>query len=122
MDAASEATFADFARTMWPDLVRAAMFLGAAPHEAEDLAQQTLIRCYTAWDKVQRADNAEAYVYRMLLNQLRDVRRSRWWRSRVDHHHDGAVADTSDGFATTDAIERALGALPKPQRDVVVLR
>lgn len=122
MDAVDEADFADFARERWRDLVRAAMFLGAKPDEAEDLAQQTLIRCYSAWDRVRRADNREAYVYRMLLNQLRDARRARWWRGRTDAEHDEVVADGTDQLAVADAIDRALGALAKEQREVVVLR
>lgn len=122
MDAATEAHFAAFARSRWRDLVRAAMFLGASPHEAEDLAQQTLIRCYSAWDRVQQADNSEAYVYRMLLNQLRDARRTRWWRGRVERDQDEQIADSSNQIAMTDSIERALGGLSKDQREVVVLR
>lgn len=122
MDAATEASFAAFARVRWRDLVRAAIFLGASAHEAEDLAQQTLIRCYRSWDRVQQADNTEAYVYRMLLNQLRDARRTRWWRGRVDHEHDESVADSSDQLATADAIARAVADLSKAQREVVVLR
>lgn len=122
MDASHEAVFADFVRAHWRDLVRAAIFLGAAPHEAEDLAQQTLVRCFAAWERVQAADNTDAYVYRMLLNQLRDVRRTRWWRSRVDVEHDVAVVDGSEQHALADAVHRALGGLSKDQRDVVVLR
>ena len=36
----------------------------------------------------QRRHNRDVYVYvyRMLLNQLLDVGRTRWWRSRVDAH------------------------------------
>lgn len=122
MDAATEAYFAAFARARWRDLVRAAIFLGARPDEAEDLAQQTLIRCYSAWDRVQQADNTEAYVYRMLVNQLRDARRTRWWKGRVDQEQDQPIADSSDQVVLTDAIERALGGLSKDQREVVVLR
>ena len=75
MDATSEASYAEFVRSRWRDLIRAAIFLGASPHEAEDLAQQTLVRCYANWQRVNDATNRDAYVYRMLLNQLRDVRR-----------------------------------------------
>ena len=122
MDATSEASFAEFVRTQWRDLVRAAIFLGASPHEAEDLAQQTLVRCYASWERVTGADNRDAYVYRMLLNQLRDVRRTRWWRSRVDAEPDGRVDDASRQVVLADAIHQALGGLTKEQRDVVVLR
>jgi RNA polymerase sigma-70 factor (sigma-E family) len=122
VNATSEAEYAAFVRSRWRDLVRAAMFLGAAPHEAEDLAQQTLVRCFSAWDRVRGADNTDAYVYRMLLNQLRDARRTRWWRGRVDGEHDTTVGDTSEQHAVSDAVDRALGGLTKDQRDVVVLR
>ena len=82
MDPVNESAYADYVEQSWPTLVRAAVFLGARPHEAEDLAQTTLVRCYTGWERVNNAENRDAYVYRMLLNCLRDVRRTRWWKDR----------------------------------------
>lgn len=126
MDRAEEAAYADYVRGHWPDLVRAAVFLGADVHEAEDLAQTTLVRCYSGWDRVSGADNRDAYVYRMLLNALRDARRTRWWRSRVDVDPEGlvgiAVGDRTDAVAVADAVHRALAGLSKVNREVVVLR
>ncbi len=128
MDRDTEAEYAAYVEQAWGTLVRAAVFLGALPHEAEDLAQATLVRCYTGWDKVSRADNRDAYVYRMLLNCLRDVRRSRWWKDRAatgeleDGRRTTSVSDRSDAVAQADAVHRALGCLTKPNRDVVVLR
>jgi len=122
VDKAQEAAYADYVRDRWRDLVRAAVYLGADPHDAEDLAQTTLVRCYSSWDRVTGADNQDAYVYRMLLNALRDVRRTRWWKSRVDVEPDGAIADRSDALAITDAVHRALSGLSKVNREVVVLR
>lgn len=126
----SEAEFAAYVETAWPSLVKAAVFLGAAPHEAEDLAQATLVRCYTAWERVSAADNQDAYVYRMLLNQLRDARRSRWWRDRRESPGatDGlegleeSAPDRSEAIATADAVHRALATLTTAARHVVVLR
>lgn len=122
MDKAQEAAYADYVRARWRDLVRAAVFLGADLHEAEDLAQTTLVRCYTGWDRVSGADNRDGYVYRMLLNALRDVRRSRWWKSRVDLDLDGVVDDRAEAVAVADAVHRALSGLSKVNREVVVLR
>ena len=122
MDTTSEASFAEFVRSQWRDLVRAAIFLGAGPHEAEDIAQQTLVRCYANWQRVTDATNRDAYVYRMLLNQLRDIRRTRWWRSRVDVEADVHVDDASGQVVLADAVHQALDGLTKEQRDVVVLR
>jgi len=102
--------------------VRAAVFLGADLHDAEDLAQTTLVRCYSGWERVRGVDNRDAYVYRMLLNALRDTRRTRWWRSRVDVDLDGVVDDRVDALALADAVHRALSKLSKVNREVVVLR
>jgi len=126
VDAAAEAEFADLVRTRWSNLVRAAIFLGAAASDAEEIAQLTLVRCYAKWHRVVAAQNREAYVYRMLLNQFRDTRRTRWWRSRIDVQPealpDHGVADASDRIALTDAVDRALDGLSQEHREVVVLR
>ena len=124
-----ESDFADFAREAWGTLVRSAVFLGCSLHEAEDLAQTTLVRCYTAWPSVVAADNRAAYVYRMLLNCLRDSKRRRWWGERATEHlpepgrgAGGRARDAMAGVDTADAVHRALAGLSKPNRDVVVLR
>ncbi len=131
MDRDTEAEYAAYVEQAWPTLVRAAVFLGALPHEAEDLAQTTLVRCYTGWDKVSSADNRDAYVYRMLLNCLRDTRRTRWWKDRTatgaldadDRRTTTADRrDAADAVAVADAVHRALACLSKPNREVVVLR
>lgn len=129
MDPESESAYADYVEQSWPSLVRAAVFLGARPHEAEDLAQATLVRCYTGWERVSGADNRDAYVYRMLLNCLRDTRRTRWWKDRqydvpeaLERPATGRGADAAERVAIADAVHRALGSLSKPSRDVVVLR
>jgi RNA polymerase sigma-70 factor (sigma-E family) len=125
VDDDAEAAYSRYAAEQWGRLVRAAVFLGARPHEAEDLAQTTLVRCYAGWGRVTTADNRDAYVYRMLLNCLRDQRRTRWWRGRVDAPALGdgePVEDSSEAVAVADAVHRALAGLSKPNRDVVVLR
>lgn len=119
----AERDFADYAREAWPSLVRSAVFLGCGPHEAEDLAQTTLVRCYTAWERVRAADDRTAYVYRMLLNCLRDSRRRRWWGERpTERLPETASGDEAAAFDTADAVHRAMAGLSKVNRDVVVLR
>jgi RNA polymerase sigma factor (sigma-70 family) len=137
VDDENEVAYAAYVEQVWGSLVRAAVFLGAMPHEAEDLAQTTLVRCYTGWERVSAAENRDAYVYRMLLNCLRDTRRTGWWKRRADtdidtamagrtataaHQPVGSVADAAEAVAMADAVHRALDCLSKPNRDVVVLR
>jgi RNA polymerase sigma-70 factor (sigma-E family) len=119
-----DADFSAYAAARWPALVRSAVFLGCSVDEAEDLVQTTLAKCYAAWRRVERADNRDAYVYRVLLNAQRDSRRRRWWGERpTDLGPDPRVTtDPTLLVAVTDAVERALGDLSRVNREVVVLR
>jgi RNA polymerase sigma-70 factor (sigma-E family) len=115
--------FAQYMTARWRTVVRSAVLLGCSEHEAEDLAQVTFIRCYARWERVSRADRRDAYVARMLLNGFRDSRRRRWWRERpTEHLPETGVEDRASAHADTDAVDRALGRLTQPLREVVVLR
>lgn len=115
--------FSAFASARWGALVRSGIVLGCTLEEAHDLAQTTLLRCYTAWRRVQRADDRDAYVYRVLLNCHRDSRRRRWWGERpTDVLPDRATPDPTAQVGVTDAVQRALADLSAVNREVVVLR
>ncbi len=62
MDADEE--YSAYVSARWTTLLRSAVFLGYPVHEAEDLVQATLVRCYVAWDKVRKAHDKDAYVFR----------------------------------------------------------
>jgi RNA polymerase sigma-70 factor (sigma-E family) len=107
-------------------LTRTAYLLTGDVHEAEDLVQSTLVRVYPHWRRV-RADTAEHYVRRALVN----TNRSRFRRRRVVHLLVPVLPDThpvrEDGMgvggrAEHDSLARVLGQLPERQRAVVVLR
>jgi len=118
-----DAEFSAYASARWGSLVRSAVFLGCSTHEAQDLAQTTLMRCYAQWAKVARAEDRDAYVYRVLLNCHRDSRRRRWWGERpTEVLPDRQSADGTDAIDVADAVRRALANLSKPNREVVVLR
>lgn len=115
--------FSAYASARWGSLVRSGVFLGCSPDEAQDLAQTTLMRCYAQWSKVARADDRDAYVFRILMNCHRDSRRRRWWGERpTEHLPETHTADGTDAVVVADAVQRALGNLSKANRDVVVLR
>lgn len=116
--------FTEYVGGRWPVLVRSAVLLGCGLHEAEDLVQTALARCYTAWPKVAAADNRDAYVYRVLVNCQRDSRRRFWWREQPTERlpERPTDADGSEQVDVTDAVERALANLSEPNRAVVVLR
>jgi RNA polymerase sigma-70 factor (sigma-E family) len=105
------------------DLLRTAIFLAAGDRwAAEDLVQTTLMRLYVAWPRV-RADTAEAYARRCLLNALIDHRRlSATHRelSRVEPP-ETAVSDPPP-IDTRSAVFDALAQLPVRMRAAVVMR
>jgi RNA polymerase sigma-70 factor (sigma-E family) len=115
--------FRQFARDRgWP-LQQTAYLLCGDWHSAQDVVQETLIKAYRHWARVKRADNPDAYVRGILLNEVRD----RWRRPEravpVAHFPaEPAVPDASDDIARRDRLLQALLELPLQQRMTVVLR
>jgi RNA polymerase sigma-70 factor (sigma-E family) len=104
-------------------LVRSAVLLGCTQPEAEDLVQTALERCLVKWRKVQRADDRDAYVHRVLINTFTSSRRRRWSGEHPTAdvpEHPGP--DETTGVEDTDAVLRALDQLTTDQRTAVVLR
>lgn len=104
-----------------PTLVRSAVLLGCTLEDAEDLVQTTLARCLKHWRRVSRADRIDAYVYRMLMNALRDTRARRWTGEiPTEELPDRAAAEVD--VTTGLAVRLALAKLPEQHREVLVLR
>lgn len=120
--------FSQYAGSRWPQLVRSAVFLGARPADAEDVAQGVLAQVWRSWHRVSQAEDPDAYVYRMLVNHLNSLRRRRWVGEQpTDQHTSHALVDQTapapDGAVTErDQVLRVLAALPAEQRQVLVLR
>ena len=109
----------------WSTLIRSARLLGCSAHEAEDLVQAALVKCYVSWSRVAAADDPDGYVYRVLLNTRRSMLRkvssaqllSKWQQPEP---RDGS--SDYDAVDLTASVERALGSLAPKARQVVVLR
>lgn len=116
--------FTQYVGARWPTLVRTAILLGCSPHEAEDVTQAALVKCLASWDKVRRAGDRDAYVYRVLVNTHTDSRRRRWWSERPSAvlPERADPDDATSRIEVADAVTRALDALTPPARAVVVLR
>lgn len=68
--------FEEFVAAAWPRLRRAAYLLSHDSHEAEDLVQSALARCYAGWGRI-RTESAYSYVHRALVNGYIDSTRRR---------------------------------------------
>jgi RNA polymerase sigma-70 factor (sigma-E family) len=103
-------------------LFRTAFLLCGERHAAEDLLQQTLERSYVAWHRVSHADEPDAYVRRIMINEhARRFRRTlrEALVTEVPEPRDSTGPDWAD---TRSALLSALAALPPRQRQAVVLR
>ena len=86
--------FREFTRDRASPLHQSAYLLCGDWHLAHDLVQDTLVKAYQHWPRVRQADNPDAYVRRILVNEVRGrwrrrdralpVARFRWYRDRVE--------------------------------------
>lgn len=121
---AAEVGFAAFVREHTPALVRTAYLLTGNADAAEELVQDTLVRLYPKWDRVQEADVPLAYVRRSLanahINHRRRASRREFAYADVPEHRDDH--DTVAQLDDRDAIWAGLRTLPERQRVALVLR
>ena len=119
-----EEEYREFVGSRAASLHRTAYLLCGDWHLANDLVQETFVHAFRHWRRVQRADNQNAYVKRILINEFH----SHWRRYgalpvpvRTDHP-EVAVPDVSDEVVNRADLLRALLTLPARQRATVVLR
>lgn len=115
--------YSNYVSARWPALLRSAVLLGCSLHEAEDLVQAALVNCYVSWDKVAKAADRDAYVYRVLVNTHTSNHRRRWWGERPSHRlPEDAAQDANALVDLADLVQRALAGLSVANRQVVILR
>ena len=88
--------------------------------EAEDIAQESLVRTCVAWRRA--SSYAEAWTAKVAGGLAID-----WWRRRARARRlqplpPAQSADSAELVATRLELTEALGSLPRRQRQVVVLR
>ena len=116
-------TFEEYAAVAWPALYRYAYLLAGNHPDAEDVAQQTLIKAHQAWSRVTGSDSPNAYVRRMLTNTYLSGRRPR--KRRLELLTDAPPEPASTPPAASEermALWPHVSALPPRQRAVIVLR
>jgi RNA polymerase sigma-70 factor (ECF subfamily) len=89
-------------------------------HEAEEAVQEAFVRLMGSWPKVSRYDDPEAWVRHVALRQVSNRRRKALNGLRAALRH-GPPPDVPEPTGAAVDVERALAALPRQQRAVVVL-
>jgi RNA polymerase sigma-70 factor (sigma-E family) len=120
--AAEDVQFQDFFASQYAPLRRLGFWLTGDWAQAEELAQEALVRTWWRWPVVRRHHRPEDYARKVLVNRHRSLLR----RTLVETRHAGRlrpepagrVADPEDALM----LRAALGRLSARQRAVVVLR
>lgn len=112
--------FERFFLEMHDRLFQALYLLTGDRYEADDLAQEALLRAYERWDRVRTMDSPAGYVYRTALN----LHRSRLRKLSVRARRAFAAVPSEDpvsAVAASQDVRRALARLPRGQREALVL-
>ena len=116
--------YEDFVAQRRRPLFRFAVVLCGDPVLAEDLVQDVLGRAFERWQLVSAADDVNAYVRRMLVNEFLGWRRRLGRTAPVAELDDllPNAPDHADGHSEQVALAGELSLLPRKQRAVLVLR
>jgi RNA polymerase sigma-70 factor (sigma-E family) len=118
-DSASDA-FRDFFEAEYARLGRALYLLTGDHAEAEELAQDALVRVYERWGRVRSMDSPVGYLYRTAMNLNRNrLRRLSSAARRVLFHREPDPPTSQ--VEERDALFRAITTLPVGQRQALVL-
>jgi len=118
--AAPASRFEEFFEAEQDRLAKALYLVTGSALEADELAQEALVRVYERWDRVRQMDSPEGYLFRTALNLHRSRVRSLTTRARhiIDATRSPDPAELVQG---RDSLARALGSLSTGQREALVL-
>lgn len=113
-------SFERFFQDEFERLGRALYLVTGDPVEAEDLAQEAMVRLFERWDRVSRTDSSVGYLYRTALNLHRSRLRKASVRLRRGPN-EAAKVDPLSVADDRDELGRLLAHLPDGQREALVL-
>jgi RNA polymerase sigma-70 factor (sigma-E family) len=131
---AAESAVTELYAAHWASLVRLAWLLLRDQALAEEVVQDAFISVHAAWSSLRRADRAEAYLRRAVVNAARSSLRHRGVEERhlarersnpagaYGARPHASAEDVALDHEATSAMVRALGRLPRRQREVLTLR
>jgi RNA polymerase sigma-70 factor, ECF subfamily len=112
--------FREFFEAEYRRLAKALFLIVGDPLEADELAQEAMVRVFERWDRVHLMDSPVGYLYRTALNLNRSRLRSLTSRAKHAQPHP-SDPDPLAAVEARDEIRRLLASLPRGQREAVVL-
>lgn len=118
METVLQRTFEEAFRELFRVAYRSAYRVTGDAAASEDAASEALVRAGLRWRRI--SGRSLPWVVRVATNLAIDQTRRRARERRVAHH--GTTPDGIESVQASVDLHRALKALPKRQREVVVLR
>ncbi len=110
---------------LFPSLYGYARWLTGEAHEAEDLVQETYLKALRGFGSFREGTNFRAWMFRILRNTFLTSRSGLRLIESIDDDFDVAEEGTPETHfinrANGEALQRAIGALPLPFREVLLL-
>jgi len=121
--------FDDVLTSYQREIYRYSLRLTSNQADADDLYQETFLKAYKAFDRLDSGANFRAWLYRIATNTFLSSRRKAIRERPLDTEVDGEIAATvHDQPASLDArallieVEQFIEELPEKQRVALVLR
>ena len=120
--AIDEAEFSEFFASQYASLCWLGYLLTGSRAEAEELAQDALVRTWWRWKLVHRPDDPASYARKVLVNRRRSLLRRAAVEARWLARSQPQEVPLSPGDERALVLWQAVQALPARQRAVLVLR
>jgi RNA polymerase sigma-70 factor (sigma-E family) len=117
-----DAEFEEFFASQYGRLCWLGFLLSGTRAEAEELAQDALVRTWWRWAAYRRPDDPAAYARRVLVNRRRTLLRRRLLEARSTRRLPAEPVPGADRGEDAMVIWLAVRKLPYRQRAVLVLR
>jgi len=119
---ATDEDFRGFFAQHYERLCRLGFLLTGDPTQAEELAQDALVRTWRRWRLVGRPDNPETYARKVLVNRHRSLLRRALVEARYRYRDRPNEGSSDDHPEDAIVLWAATRRLPPRQQAVLVLR
>ena len=124
LDAAGEAAFQRDLVALVPHMRAFARSLTGDPAQADDLAQDTVLKAWRSRSAFETGTNLKAWVFMILRNQFYSDKRRAWRSTPLDPEVAERSLVANDNPTATlelDDLRQALNQLPATQREAIIL-
>ena len=119
---ATDEDFRGFFAQHYERLCRLGFLLTGDPAQAEELAQDALVRTWRRWRLAGKPDNPEAYARKVLVNRHRSLLRRALVEARYRYRDRPTVGSSDEHREDAIVLWAATRRLPPRQQAVLVLR